>query len=235
MTTSETNRTNETGYDTPGEQGIRAARADAKAAQAAEAKTLHWAGRMGCVHEEVNVDIGTNNAGERVVAVDFVYRRATHPVATTMILSTDAAITLRNLLDATLAAAGIDDGDDDEPTGLAAADSYDLLRFAKAYASLGDAVTAQIDDLLAGRYDDVNGNAIDLIRDRLQGMNQELDDALAGYYEQTEDDEDEDDDHDEEPHVDRCPRCGNPDHDTLIWQDDGKTVQCTNCGTRFQP
>jgi hypothetical protein len=73
-------------------------------------------------------------------------------------------------------------------------DSDDLLRFAEAYASLGDAVTSQIADLLVARYDDVNPNAVDLIRERLGGFNQEIDEALQAFdqWQQEPSDDDKD-------------------------------------------
>ncbi len=64
---------------------------------------------MGAVHEEVNADVGHNAAGERVVRIDLTYQRGTAPTETTVILTRDAAITLRNLLDGLFAAAGVDD------------------------------------------------------------------------------------------------------------------------------
>ncbi len=33
---------------------------------------------------------------------------------------------------------------------------------------------------------------------------------------------------------DACPRCGERDQDSLVWQDDA-TIHCTNCGTRYDP
>lgn len=56
-----------------------------------------------------------------------------------------------------------------------------LIRFAKAYAGLGDAVTEQLDDLLSGDFDGINPNAVELIRDRLGGMNSEIDEAVNVY------------------------------------------------------
>ena len=131
----------------------------------------------GAVHGDANADIGTNDAGDRVVRIDLTYDRAPHTVTSTTILSLDAAITLRNHLDGVIAATGTDDDDDH---GLYGADAYDLQQFAEAYASLGDAVGAQVWNLLAGN-DEVNPNAIKLIRDRLEGMNCELDDALESF------------------------------------------------------
>jgi hypothetical protein len=104
----------------------------------------------GAVHDEANADIGSNRQDERVVRLDLTYTRGTAPSSTTMILTLDAAIALRNQLDGLFDAAGIDDR-----SGLVDA---------------GDA----------------------------------------------------------------CPRCGERDQDSLVWQDDA-TIHCTNCGTRYDP
>jgi len=40
---------------------------------------------------------------------------------------------------------------------------------------------------------------------------------------------------DEVAEADGCPRCGERSVDSLVWQDDGETVHCTNCGTRYTP
>jgi hypothetical protein len=71
-------------------------------------------------------------------------------------------------------------------------DVEDLIRFAKRWASLGDAVAEQVERIVddpraaAGlrpeRADlEVNPNAIDLARDRLHGLNEELDQAFEEY------------------------------------------------------
>jgi hypothetical protein len=104
----------------------------------------------GAIHDEANADIGNNRQGERVVRLDLTYTRGTAPSSTTMILTLDAAIALRNQLDGLFDAAGVDDS-----SGLV-----------------------------------------------------EEDDA--------------------------CPRCGERDQDSLVWQDDA-TIHCTNCGTRYDP
>lgn len=31
-----------------------------------------------------------------------------------------------------------------------------------------------------------------------------------------------------------CPRCGEDDIDQLLWDDDGESIDCQRCGTRFQ-
>ena len=72
-------------------------------------------------------------------------------------------------------------------------DSADLIDFAKRWASLGDAVAGQVERILddprgaAGLREDradleVNPNAIDLARDRLHGLNEELDEAFEEYF-----------------------------------------------------
>jgi len=63
----------------------------------------------GAVHDEANADIGSNRAGERVVRLDLTYTRGTAASTTTMILTLDAAIALRNQLDGLFDAAGVDD------------------------------------------------------------------------------------------------------------------------------
>jgi len=63
----------------------------------------------GAVHDEANADIGSNRQDERVVRLDLMYTRGTAPNSTTMILTLDAAIALRNQLDGLFAAAGVDD------------------------------------------------------------------------------------------------------------------------------
>lgn len=72
-------------------------------------------------------------------------------------------------------------------------DAGDLIDFAKRWASLGDAVAEQVervcDDPLAAaglrpeRADlEVNPNAIKLARERLEGLNGDLDEAIAHYF-----------------------------------------------------
>ncbi len=64
----------------------------------------------GAVHDEASADIGSNRDGERVVRLDLMYSRGTAPSSTTMIVTLDAAIALRNQLDGLFDAAGVDDG-----------------------------------------------------------------------------------------------------------------------------
>ena len=53
-----------------------------------------------------------------------------------------------------------------------------LLRFAKAYAKLGWAVQAQVENVLSGcEEEEINPNAVDVMRDRLLGPLLELADA----------------------------------------------------------
>lgn len=63
----------------------------------------------GAVYDDANADIGTNAAGERVVRIDLTYGRGPGAVEYTLIVALDAAIALRNHLDAAFAAAGVDD------------------------------------------------------------------------------------------------------------------------------
>jgi hypothetical protein len=58
------------------------------------------------------------------------------------------------------------------------AELYDLLKFAKAFASLGSAVQDQLDDLANERFEQVNPNALYLMEQRLYGQNEELDDVM---------------------------------------------------------
>jgi len=94
---------------TPGELGIQAARAEARQDEARF---------RGCVHEGANADIGHNPDGTRVVRIDLTYARGPAPMTNTLILTVDAAVALRNQLDGLFAAAGVDDGaNDDEDAG----------------------------------------------------------------------------------------------------------------------
>ena len=66
------------------------------------------------------------------------------------------------------------------------ADSYDLLLFARAYADLGNAVQEQVNDVVScdcTRWKEVNTNAVKLIKDKLYGWNEEVDDAIDEFYE----------------------------------------------------
>lgn len=56
----------------------------------------------GAVHDQAHADLGRNRSGERVVRLDLQYTRGTAPCTTTMILTQDAAIALRNQLDGLL-------------------------------------------------------------------------------------------------------------------------------------
>jgi hypothetical protein len=60
----------------------------------------------------------------------------------------------------------------------------ELIGFCKAYASMGNAIQEQLDDILDNSdNDDVNPNAIRVIEQDLGGMNQEIDNAIAAYNE----------------------------------------------------
>lgn len=70
-------------------------------------------------------------------------------------------------------------------------DSADLIDFAKRWASLGDAVAEQVEQVLddpraaagQGRADlEVNTNAIEVAKERLGGLNEELDQAFEEYF-----------------------------------------------------
>lgn len=61
-------------------------------------------------------------------------------------------------------------------------DVSDLLDFAEAYRSLGVSVAEQLHDILdAGEDADVNPNTVALIRERLGGLNAEIDTALDAW------------------------------------------------------
>ena len=70
-------------------------------------------------------------------------------------------------------------------------DAGDLIDFAKRWAGLGDAVAEQVERIVDdprgaaghGRADlEVNPNAIYLARERLHGLNEDLDDAFEEYF-----------------------------------------------------
>ena len=72
-------------------------------------------------------------------------------------------------------------------------DSADLIDFARRWARLGDAVADQVEQVLddpraaAGLNEDradleVNPNSIVLARDRIGGLNEEIDEAIADYF-----------------------------------------------------
>ena len=70
-------------------------------------------------------------------------------------------------------------------------DAADLIDFAKRWAGLGDAVAEQVERIVDdprgaagfGRADlEVNPNAIYLAQERLQGLNEDLDDAFEEYF-----------------------------------------------------
>jgi DNA-directed RNA polymerase subunit RPC12/RpoP len=73
-----------------------------------------------------------------------------------------------------------------------------------------DGLEGIIQDMAAG-VDNTESIDADYVRDAL---NAQLDDEVAAGNE--------------------CPRCGERNVDSLIWQDDGK-VKCTNCGTLYEP
>lgn len=61
---------------------------------------------------------------------------------------------------------------------LIASDLDQLLRFAKTYSRLGWAIQEQVDDVVNGSYDDLNPNALQEIKSRLKGFDNELDEAI---------------------------------------------------------
>lgn len=64
-------------------------------------------------------------------------------------------------------------------------DVTDLLDFAKRYNDLGEAVQEQLDSLLDGNqdnwHDDINPNAVKLLKEHLGGFHPDIDDAIQNY------------------------------------------------------
>jgi hypothetical protein len=68
--------------------------------------------------------------------------------------------------------------------GLYDSDVSELLDFAESYTSLGAAVQDQLRELLdSGEDAEVNSNAVQMIEDRLGGMNHEIDVAIEAWKE----------------------------------------------------
>lgn len=62
-------------------------------------------------------------------------------------------------------------------------DAGDLIDFAKRWAGLGDAVAEQVYAVVDDPHTDaVNPNAIELARQRIGGLNEGIDDAIAEYF-----------------------------------------------------
>lgn len=62
-------------------------------------------------------------------------------------------------------------------------ESYDLIDFAKKWAGLGNAVQEQVEDILNDPNAQANPNAIRLAKERIGGYNEDIDNAIAEYYE----------------------------------------------------
>ena len=61
-------------------------------------------------------------------------------------------------------------------------DAGDLIDFATRWADLGDAVAAQVSAVVDNpETDEVNPNAIGLARQRIGGLNEGIDEAIAEY------------------------------------------------------
>ena len=59
-----------------------------------------------------------------------------------------------------------------------------LFRFAHRYARLGSSIQEQFDKLIDGDFDDLNPNAVRIIREYFDGdFTDEIDKAIADYYE----------------------------------------------------
>lgn len=66
---------------------------------------------------------------------------------------------------------------------LAQVEVSDLLAFAKEWASLGDSVQTQVENVIDNpENDEVNPNAIKLAKERLGGMNNDIDQAFECYF-----------------------------------------------------
>ena len=69
--------------------------------------------------------------------------------------------------------------------GLWSISADELISFAEAYSSLGDAVTEQLKDILESGADtdpdNVNPNAVEMIVRELGGLNEEIDESLAAW------------------------------------------------------
>ena len=61
-------------------------------------------------------------------------------------------------------------------------DVRDLIDFADAYSSLGDAVQEQLRDILDGDFDGQNSNAIRVIKREMGGVHNEIDEAVQDYF-----------------------------------------------------
>jgi len=58
----------------------------------------------------------------------------------------------------------------------------DLIDFARRWADLGDAVAGQVSEVVDNpETDEVNPNAIELARQRIGGLNEGIDEAIAEY------------------------------------------------------
>ncbi len=60
-------------------------------------------------------------------------------------------------------------------------DIEELIYFAKAYSKLGWAVQQQLDKLITDVADDINPNAVKLMKEKLGKCNLELDDCFDEY------------------------------------------------------
>lgn len=94
-----------------------------------------------------------------------------------------------------------------------------LITFAQRYAGLGEAVQAQLDDIVDGftsndptLWDDINPNAVTIIERRLSGYSDELDEAIAAYrsWEGGEDEDEFDSEEDDAEELRRMHRINFP-------------------------
>jgi len=71
-------------------------------------------------------------------------------------------------------------------------EASELLDFAKSYASLGNAIQEQLDELLDEQEDaSVNPNAVQVMEERLGGMNAEIDGAIEAWRAARDEEEDD--------------------------------------------
>lgn len=65
----------------------------------------------------------------------------------------------------------------------------DLIGFAKQFVNLGSSVQEQLVDLMEGRYDDINPNAVKLMKQKLSGYHEEIDDVIERALRRSEEEE----------------------------------------------
>lgn len=61
-------------------------------------------------------------------------------------------------------------------------DIDDLMEFADSFDSLGSSVQRQLFELVRREFDDLNPNAVDLIKQRMSNYHDSIDEAISAYY-----------------------------------------------------